>query len=95
MIVDDSAVVRQTPKDLLDSDPFMEVMAVTADSLFAFKRMEMETPDVIISDVEMPRTDGISFLHPAAGAGRKASGREHSPLIRIPFGGLNDQDSCR
>ena len=62
MVVDDSAVVRQTLKDLLDSDPSIEVMAVAADPIFALKRMETERPDVIISDVEMPRMDGISFL---------------------------------
>lgn len=62
MIVDDSAVVRQTLKDLLDSDPQIEVIAVAADPLFALKKMETETPDVIVSDVEMPRMDGISFL---------------------------------
>jgi two-component system, chemotaxis family, protein-glutamate methylesterase/glutaminase len=62
LVVDDSAVVRQTLKELLDSDPSIEVMAVAADPLFALKRMESERPDVIISDVEMPRMDGISFL---------------------------------
>jgi two-component system chemotaxis response regulator CheB len=62
MVVDDSAVVRQTLKDLLDSDPSIEVMAVVSDPVFALKRMETERPDVIVSDVEMPRMDGISFL---------------------------------
>ena len=62
MIVDDSAVVRQTLKDLLDSDPQIHVIAVAADPLFALKKMETETPDVIVSDVEMPRMDGLSFL---------------------------------
>ncbi len=62
LVVDDSAVVRQTLKELLDSDPAIEVIAVATDPLFALKRMEIERPDVIISDVEMPRMDGISFL---------------------------------
>ena len=60
--MDDSAVVRQTLKDLLDSDSQIAVMGVAADPIFALKRMETERPDVIISDVEMPRMDGISFL---------------------------------
>jgi two-component system chemotaxis response regulator CheB len=62
LIVDDSAVVRQTLKELLDSDPQIEVMGVAADPIFALKRMETETPDVIITDVEMPRMDGLTFL---------------------------------
>jgi two-component system, chemotaxis family, protein-glutamate methylesterase/glutaminase len=62
MIVDDSAVVRQTLKEVLESDGDIEVMAVAADPIFAFKRMETERPDVIITDVEMPRMDGLTFL---------------------------------
>ena len=62
MIVDDSAVVRQTLKELLDSDTQIEVVAVASDPLFALKKMETMTPDVIVSDVEMPRMDGLSFL---------------------------------
>ena len=62
LIVDDSAVVRQTIKEILESDPGIEVMAVAADPIFALKRMETERPDVIITDVEMPRMDGISFI---------------------------------
>ncbi len=62
MVVDDSAVVRQTLKELLDSDPQIEVVAVAADPIFALKKMETDRPDVIVSDVEMPRMDGLSFL---------------------------------
>ncbi|PKL25424.1 MAG: chemotaxis response regulator protein-glutamate methylesterase [Spirochaetae bacterium HGW-Spirochaetae-3] len=62
MVVDDSAVVRQTLKDLLDSDPAIEVIAVASDPIFALKKMETDKPDVIVSDVEMPRMDGLSFL---------------------------------
>ncbi|HPE89035.1 MAG TPA: chemotaxis response regulator protein-glutamate methylesterase [Spirochaetia bacterium] len=62
MVVDDSAVVRQTLKELLDSDPGIEVLSVASDPIFALKRLETERPDVIVSDVEMPRMDGLSFL---------------------------------
>ncbi len=62
MIVDDSAVVRQTLKDVLESDPDIVVGSVAPDPLFALKKLETERPDVIVSDVEMPRMDGITFL---------------------------------
>jgi two-component system chemotaxis response regulator CheB len=62
MIVDDSAVVRQTLKEVLASDPTIEVMGVAADPIFALKHMESDRPDVIITDVEMPRMDGLTFL---------------------------------
>ncbi|MBP7264971.1 MAG: chemotaxis response regulator protein-glutamate methylesterase [Spirochaetia bacterium] len=62
LVVDDSAVVRQTLKELLESDSAIEVIGVASDPLFAFKKMETDMPDVIVSDVEMPRMDGLSFL---------------------------------
>lgn len=62
LIVDDSAVIRQTLADIINKDAGLEVMAVVADPIFAMKRMEKQWPDVIIMDVEMPRMDGITFL---------------------------------
>lgn len=62
LVVDDSSVVRQTLKELLDSDPEIHVMATAADPFIAAERMQEETPDVITLDVEMPRMDGLTFL---------------------------------
>jgi len=62
LIVDDSAVVRQTMTEILSSDPHIEVMAVAADPFIAAERIREEVPDVITLDVEMPRMDGITFL---------------------------------
>jgi two-component system chemotaxis response regulator CheB len=62
LIVDDSAVVRQTMTEILSSDPHIEVMAVAADPFIAADRIREEVPDVITLDVEMPRMDGITFL---------------------------------
>ena len=63
LIVDDSAVVRQTMADILASDPQIEVMATAGDPFIAAERIRHEVPDVITLDVEMPRMDGITFLH--------------------------------
>ncbi len=62
LIVDDSAVVRQTLAEILSSDPRIEVMASAADPYIAAERIRSELPDVITLDVEMPRMDGITFL---------------------------------
>ncbi|QTA90662.1 protein-glutamate methylesterase/protein-glutamine glutaminase [Desulfonema magnum] len=62
LIVDDSAVVRQTLKAILSSDPAIEVMATAPDPIIAAKKIMKEAPDVITLDVEMPRMDGITFL---------------------------------
>ena len=62
LIVDDSAVVRQTLSSIIDSDDRLEVMAVASDPFQAADRIRREVPDVITLDVEMPKMDGISFL---------------------------------
>src|SRR5512135_2884918 len=62
LIVDDSAVVRQTLAEILSSDPGIEIMATAADPFFAAEKMRGEVPDVITLDVEMPKMDGITFL---------------------------------
>ncbi len=62
LIVDDSALVRQTLQKILNSDPDIEVMGTASDPYAAAEKMAVEAPDVITLDVEMPRMDGITFL---------------------------------
>ncbi len=62
LVVDDSAVVRQVVTSLLARDPAIEVMAAVADPILAIARMNVQWPDVIVLDIEMPRMDGITFL---------------------------------
>lgn len=62
LIVDDSALVRQTLSDILSADPEIEVMATAQDPIVATEKLRHEVPDVITLDVEMPRMDGITFL---------------------------------
>ena len=59
---DDSAVVRQTLRDVLESDPEIEVMATAGDPFVAADRIAEQLPDVITLDIEMPRMDGLTFL---------------------------------
>lgn len=62
LIIDDSAVVRQSLQAILDADPDLEVIAVASDPIIAAERIKRQVPDVITLDVEMPRMDGITFL---------------------------------
>ena len=62
LVIDDSAVVRQTLEEVLNSDREIEVMATAADPFIAADKIRREIPDVITLDVEMPRMDGITFL---------------------------------
>jgi two-component system, chemotaxis family, protein-glutamate methylesterase/glutaminase len=62
LIVDDSAMVRQTLQQVLSSDPEIEVIGTAGDPFVAAERLEEELPDVITLDIEMPRMDGLTFL---------------------------------
>lgn len=62
MIVDDSAVVRETMKQILEEEGSFDVVATAADPLVAAKKLQTVVPDVITLDIEMPRMDGLSFL---------------------------------
>ena len=62
LIINDSAVVRQTLEAIINADPRLEVMATASDPYFAANKIRKEIPDVITLDVEMPRMDGITFL---------------------------------
>lgn len=62
LIVDDSAVVRQVLTGLLEATPGIAVIGAAADPILAMSRMQLQWPDVIVLDIEMPRMDGITFL---------------------------------
>jgi two-component system, chemotaxis family, protein-glutamate methylesterase/glutaminase len=62
LIVDDSAVVRQTLSEILSSDPAIEVIGTAGDPFVAAERIAVREPDVITLDIEMPRMDGLTFL---------------------------------
>lgn len=62
LIVDDSAVVRQSLSEIIQSDPDLEVMGTASDPYLAATKIRNEVPDVITLDIEMPRMDGLTFL---------------------------------
>ncbi|MBO4243757.1 MAG: chemotaxis response regulator protein-glutamate methylesterase [Bacteroidales bacterium] len=76
LIVDDSAVVRQTLSSILETDPAIEVMGTACDPYIAAKKIQTEVPDVITLDVEMPRMDGLTFL-------RKIMAQHPIPVVII------------
>jgi two-component system chemotaxis response regulator CheB len=62
LIIDDSALVRQTLATIIDSDPQINVSAVASDPYIAVRKINENPPDVITLDIEMPRMDGLTFL---------------------------------
>jgi two-component system, chemotaxis family, protein-glutamate methylesterase/glutaminase len=61
LVVDDSAMVRQVMQAILGTDRRIIVRAA-ADPLIAWGKMQKEPPDVVITDLEMPRMDGLTFI---------------------------------
>lgn len=62
MVIDDSSVVRQLMQQLLAQTADIRVIGTAPDPVFALRKMQLEWPDVILLDIEMPRMDGITFL---------------------------------
>ncbi|MEI7836601.1 MAG: response regulator, partial [Planctomycetota bacterium] len=62
LIVDDSAVVRQSLSAGLSKEPDIEVVGTAVDPFVARDKILALEPDVITLDLEMPRMDGLTFL---------------------------------
>ena len=62
LIVDDSPLVRRILAMGFSMDPEIEVMGTAASATEAWAMMQASKPDVITLDVEMPATDGVTFL---------------------------------
>lgn len=62
LIVDDSALMRQLLRQVLESDPDVEVTGAASDPLKAWDLIQRAPPDVLTLDVEMPRMNGLEFL---------------------------------
>lgn len=61
MVVDDSAVIRQRLKSIIESDHRFRA-SLAADPYEAVAMLSRSVPGVIVLDVEMPRMDGLTFL---------------------------------
>jgi chemosensory pili system protein ChpA (sensor histidine kinase/response regulator) len=60
MVVDDSLTVRKITSRFLEREGFRVLTA--KDGVDAIEKLLEITPDVILSDIEMPRMDGFDFL---------------------------------
>jgi len=62
MVVDDSVVFRSQLKNCLDGEEGISVVATAANGKIALDRLEKESCDLIILDLEMPEMNGLEFL---------------------------------
>lgn len=63
LVVDDSALMRMLIPSMLQRSPHIEVVGAASNPFAAREMIKELNPDVITLDVEMPKMDGISFLH--------------------------------
>ncbi|SHF90709.1 response regulator [Streptoalloteichus hindustanus] len=69
LIVDDHPVVRDGLRGMFSADPRFEVLGEAGDGAEAVAAGERLRPDVILMDLRMPRTDGVTAIKELAKRG--------------------------
>lgn len=62
LVIDDSLVIREVLRDVLDSEHDMEVIGTASDPLLARTLIKTLDPDVLTLDIEMAGMNGLEFL---------------------------------
>lgn len=74
LIVDDSAFVRKTVKEMLSRSPLIDVIGTARDGAEALELAERLKPDVVTCDLLMPGVDGVTFV-------REQMSRRRIPIL--------------
>jgi putative two-component system response regulator len=74
LIVEDNDILREGLAILLEAESFQVLSA--PDGVEALAVMQTTSPDIILSDISMPRMDGFEFYNAV---------REHPEWVTIPF----------
>lgn len=62
LIVDDESLARERIRDMLASDPAIEIVSECANGEEAIEAIQRFSPDLVFLDVEMPGMDGFAVL---------------------------------
>lgn len=65
MIIDDSAMMRMLLSGIVQKVPGAKVVAVCENGMVALQQLGLVRPTLILSDIEMPVMDGLTFLRQA------------------------------
>jgi chemotaxis receptor (MCP) glutamine deamidase CheD/ActR/RegA family two-component response regulator len=84
LVVDDQALILDILSKNLVKDPMIEVVGTATDGYLALNMINRTKPDVILLDLEMPRMNGIQFLHNLMPV---------NPIPTIVLSALTDKDS--
>lgn len=76
VIVDDSAFVRKTVREMLSRSPHIEVVGMARNGKDALQMVEELKPDVVTCDLNMPEMDGVAFV-------RKQMARRPVPILLL------------
>ena len=62
VIADDHAAVRRSLRLLITDDPELELIGEAADGLEAIRAVHALQPDLLLTDIKMPRMSGLEVL---------------------------------
>src|ERR1041385_1924932 len=62
LVVDDSFVTRNMVRQIVESDPDLEVVDTAENGVAALKKVQLIKPDVVLLDIEMPQMSGLETL---------------------------------
>jgi len=62
LVVDDSFVMRTLIKDIVSSDPELQVVGEAANGIETLEKVKQLQPDLLLLDIEMPGMDGIECM---------------------------------
>jgi DNA-binding NarL/FixJ family response regulator len=74
LIVDDHPLFRNGLRQVIDSDPSLEIVAETGDGEVALQLIQEKKPDVAVLDINLPSLSGL-------GIARKLKGKRHTTHV--------------
>ncbi len=84
LIVDDSAYVRKSLKQIFSRSPFLEVVGAARHGAEALDLVEQLKPDVVTLDLNMPEMGGLTFL-------REQMSRRPLPVVVVSSMDVNGE----